>query len=402
MPVFFNACFYDRTRLYEKDVENQDKDTVDDEEFDFELTLGEKIFSFFTNSSGLSKQSPLKVWARFFDAFTCFMVTFAVVLFLISSLPKYRHPKKLPAELEGLQIFTFIYFTIEYLPKFILAGWCRWEVLNTALYYPREGSFAEDKFEWKKMWKILVDPLLLIDLLATMPFWIGLAAHSDVGGFSVFLRVLRLTRVARVIQLFVKSSRFRKEGALLYRTLAKTTHQLFRLFVYYSLAALVIGTLIFFVERGELKTIDGVEGFYVKDVSGNWSPSLYSSVFDGAWWFLITGTSVGYGDVYPKTHLGRIISVFAIMIGLIAIALPIGMIQAQFQILHFQEVQKDNQKGDRSALSEMTKILDDRDERLLKKFVELLDARSGAKMEDYIDRMPSSEKIADMIPHDLA
>jgi len=126
---------------------------------------------------------------------------------------------------------------------------------------------------------------LLIDLLATLPFWIGLAAHSDIGGFSIFLRLLRLTRVARVIQLFVKSTRFRKEGALLWRTLCKTTHQLFRLFVYYSLAALVIGTLIYFVEKGELKTIDGVEAFYVKDVAGNYSPSLYSSIFDGAWWF---------------------------------------------------------------------------------------------------------------------
>merc|ERR1711973_1008971 len=178
---------------------------------------------------------------------------------------------------------------------------------------------------------------------------------SDVGGFSVFLRVLRLTRVARVIQLFVKSTRFRKEGALLYRTLTKTTHQLFRLFVYYSLAALVIGTLIFFVEKGELKTIDGVEGYFVKDVSGKYSPSMYRSVFDGAWWFLITGTGVGYGDVYPKTHLGRIISVFAIMIGLIAIALPIGMIQAQFQILHFPDMQKEKNEweGDGSALADI-------------------------------------------------
>jgi len=276
-----------------------------------------------------------------------------------------------------------------------LAGWCRWEVLNTALYYPIEGTHAEDGFQFQKIWKIFIDPLLLIDLLATLPFWIGLCVgQSEVGGFSVFLRLLRLTRVARVIQLFVKSTRFRKEGALLYKTLSKTTHQLFRLFVYYSLAALVIGTLIFFVEKGELKTIDGVEGYYVKNVAGEYSPSMYSSVFDGAWWFLITGTSVGYGDVYPKTHLGRIISVFAIMIGLIAIALPIGMIQAQFQILHFQEVQKEKSsdwEGDGSALGDLKKFLDDRDEKLLRKFVALLDAR-GALNEDF-SRLPSSEKI---------
>merc|ERR1719318_85937 len=116
-------------------------------------------------------------------------------------------------------------------------------------------------------------------------------SQEGIGSYSIILRLLRLVRVARIIQLFAKSSRFRKEGALLYKTLAKTTHQLFRLFVYYSLAALVIGTLIFFVEKGELKTIDGVEGYFVKDVSGHYSPAMFSSVFDGAWWFLITGTS---------------------------------------------------------------------------------------------------------------
>jgi len=394
MPVFSSPCLFNRTRLSSEDKDVEDNKNDQNGEFEFELSVTEKVFCFFTNSSGLPAEY-LKFWAKIFDFCTCFMVLFAVVLFLIASLPNHRSPNKVPKTLEGLQIFTFIYFTIEYLPKLLLAGFCKWDVLNTALYYPLNETYAEDGFQFRKIWKIFIDPLLLIDLLATLPFWIGLIfGQSEVGGFSVFLRLLRLTRVARVVQLFVKSSRFRKEGALLYKTLTKTTHQLFRLFVYYSLAALAIGTLIFFVEKGELKTIDGVEGYFVKDVSGNYSPAMFSSVFDGAWWFLITGTSVGYGDVYPKTHLGRIISVFAIMIGLIAIALPIGMIQAQFQILHFQEVQKEKSsdwEGDGSAFGDLKKILDERDERLLRKFVALLDARDALN-EDFA-RLPSSEKI---------
>jgi len=83
------------------------------------------------------------------------MIVFGVILFLISSLPKYRNPHEPPTAFTALQILVFVYFTIEYLPKLILSGWCRWEVLNTALYYPREGSYAEDKFQWKKIWKKL-------------------------------------------------------------------------------------------------------------------------------------------------------------------------------------------------------------------------------------------------------
>jgi len=230
---------------------------------------------------------------------------------------------------------------------------------------------------------------------------------SSAGGYSVFLRLLRLVRVARVIQLFAKSSRFRKEGVLLYKTLAKTTHQLFRLFVYYSLAALVMGTLIFFAERGELKTVNGVEAHYVRNVAGQEVPSLFNSIFDGAWWFLVTGTSVGYGDVYPQTHLGRTIAMVAIMMGLIAIALPIGMIQAQFQILHFQEAQRQAEagsEGDVSALGDLKRMLDRRDEKLLERFVTILEVRGllvqdvnvGLMVKsdsDFADRIPSSENI---------
>jgi len=163
-----------------------------------------------------------------------------------------------------------------------------------------------------------------------------------------------------------------------------------------------------FAERGELKTINGVEAHYVKDVAGREVPSLFNSIFDGAWWFLVTGTSVGYGDVYPQTHLGRTIAMVAIMMGLIAVALPIGMIQAQFQILHFEEAQRlaeAGSEGDVSALGDLKRMLDRRDDQLLDKFVTILEHRGllvkdvnvglMIKSEDdfEIERIPSSENV---------
>jgi len=408
----FCVCFGDSSSYVQKNDEPDDTKR-NKGEAEPDLSLAEKIFCFFTNSKGLPNESRLKSYARCFDFLTCFMIVFGVVLFLISSLPKYRHPHTPPESFKILQILTFVYFTLEYAPKLLVAGWCRWEILNHTLYYPRAAVQGETEvgFEFSKIWKTLIDPLLLIDFLATFPFWIGMmfGSQEGIGSYSIILRLLRLVRVARIIQLFAKSSRFRKEGALLYKTLAKTTHQLFRLFVYYSLAALVMGTLIFFAERGELKTVNGVEGHYVVDVTGKEVQSLFSSILDGAWWFLVTGTSVGYGDVYPQTHLGRTIAMVAILMGLIAVALPIGMIQSQFQILHFEQAQLEAEAGaagDRSALGDLKRMLDRRDDKLVDKFVSILESRGllvkdcnvGLMVksdEDFgIDRMPSSEHMS--------
>lgn len=408
------VCFRDSSRQYFKKKGEHDTKQRNDGEAESDLSLVEQIFGFFTNSSLLPQKSWLQFNAAIFDVLTCVMIVFGVILFLISSLPKYRDPHEPPEAFRVLQILTFVYFTIEYTPKLLAAGWCRWRVLNESLHYP-QAEVAEDEtedegFAFYKVWKVLVDPFLLVDFFATFPFWIALiAGHGfGVGSYSIILRLLRLVRVARIIQLIAKSKRFRKEGVLLYKTLAKTTHQLFRLFVYYSLAALIMGTIIFFAERGELKTVNGVEGHYVVDVTGKEVESLFSSILDGAWWFLVTGTSVGYGDVYPQTHLGRSIAMVAILMGLIAIALPIGMIQSQFQILHFEQAQLEAEAGaagDRSALGDLKRMLDRRDDKLLEKFIFLLETRGllvkdcnvglHVKSEEFnVDRIPSSEHMS--------
>lgn len=57
---------------------------------------------------------------------------------------------------------------------------------------------------------------------------------------------------------------------------------------------------------------------------------MFSSFFDALYWATTTLTMVGYGDIYPQTDLGRIISMVSALMGVAVIALPSGVITASY------------------------------------------------------------------------
>jgi voltage-gated potassium channel len=57
---------------------------------------------------------------------------------------------------------------------------------------------------------------------------------------------------------------------------------------------------------------------------------MFEDFFDALYWATTTLTTVGYGDIYPATDLGRIISMFSAVFGVAVIALPSGVITASY------------------------------------------------------------------------
>lgn len=59
-------------------------------------------------------------------------------------------------------------------------------------------------------------------------------------------------------------------------------------------------------------------------------PDKFGSIPRALWWSIVTLTTVGYGDVYPVTALGKLISAVVAIVGIGIIAMPAGIMAAAF------------------------------------------------------------------------
>ena len=74
-------------------------------------------------------------------------------------------------------------------------------------------------------------------------------------------------------------------------------------------------------------------------------PDAFGNIGDGLWWSIVAFTTVGYGDLYPITPLGRILSSVISLVGIAMIALPTGIISSAFlNVMQQKRKEKENQE----------------------------------------------------------
>lgn len=139
----------------------------------------------------------------------------------------------------------------------------------------------------------------VIDLLATLPAYISLFFVGS--QYFIIVRGLRLLRVFRILKL----TRYNKEAATLGNALRKSRHKISVFLLFVVLIVFIMGTVMYVVE-GE------TNGF--------------TSIPESIYWCIVTITTVGYGDIVPKTVLGKFISSVSMIIGYAIIAIPTGIV----------------------------------------------------------------------------
>jgi voltage-gated potassium channel len=143
----------------------------------------------------------------------------------------------------------------------------------------------------------------VIDLLAVLPTYLalvfpGLHALIDV-------RILRLLRAFRILKLGAYVAEYRALGT----ALAASRRKIIVFLVFVMMVVLLTGTLMYLVEGPE-------NGF--------------TSIPISVYWAITTMTTVGFGDLAPKTDLGRLIASLQMLLGWGILAVPTGIVSAEF------------------------------------------------------------------------
>lgn len=197
----------------------------------------------------------------------------------------------------------------------------------------------------------VLSPMNLIDLCAVLPYFVSeFMSNGNDSGFG-FLRVLRLARVFRVF----KMGKYNAGMQMFTKVMIKSSSALNLLCFFAALGMVLFGSLIYFFEGGEFKVTSKYEnGAYMrKDKYGNWDVTPFESIPSCFWWVVVTQTTVGYGDAFPITSGGKLIGCFAMLTGVLILALPITIIGANFATEYQRSIaeEKRNVAKEREALA---------------------------------------------------
>lgn len=142
--------------------------------------------------------------------------------------------------------------------------------------------------------------MAIIDLLSILP-----SINMINKGFKV-LKTIRLIRTFRVLRIF-KSFRYSKNIQIILQV-EKNSKKALIAVLYLAIGYIFVCSLIIF----------------------NVEPDSFNTFFDAIYWATISLTTVGYGDIYPITTLGRIITMVSSFMGIAIVALPAGIITAGY------------------------------------------------------------------------
>ncbi|HEY2229013.1 MAG TPA: cyclic nucleotide-gated ion channel [Xanthobacteraceae bacterium] len=185
----------------------------------------------------------------------------------------------------AVELLSLTVFTLEY-------GLRVWVAVEHPPYHHLGPHQARLKFIFSAMG--------IIDLLAVLPFWLALVLPAE----------LRVVLVFRVIR-FLKLTRYSAGVSSLLDVIYTERRALFGCFIILMGATLIAASVMHLIER-------------------NVQPDKFGTIPDAMWWAIVTLGTLGYGDVVPVTALGRVVAGVTIFLGLIMVALPVGIVATAF------------------------------------------------------------------------
>ncbi len=235
--------------------------------------MREKIFNIIQIGDKSNKIS------RAFDIFITIIIVSNIIVTVLETFDQLAYFSGL---FKIVEIVTVFVFCVEY----ILRIW-------TANYLYPEVTAGHARF------KFLISFDGIVDLLTIIPAFF-------LSGFVIF-RMLRVARIFHLFRLNAKYDSFNVITTVLYEKRNQIISS-----VFIVLILMLASSLCMYSVEHEAQ------------------PTVFRNAFSGIWWSMSTLLTVGYGDIYPITTLGRIMAICSAYLGVGAVAIPTGIISAGF------------------------------------------------------------------------
>ncbi|MBO7141644.1 MAG: ion transporter [Bacteroidales bacterium] len=262
--------------------------------------LRRKLFTLF------SEETRDKGFPKYFNYFIMTLILVNVVTMILETVKSVYEPYH--AYFHAFELFVIAVFTCEYIMR----------ILTADLAFPCGNRL-------KSILKYMFSFYGLIDLLAILPFYLPFT--------KLDLRIVRTLRLLRFLRLF-KITRYNNSMELIKSVMSEKRSELGVTCFVIIIVMIIASFLMFYAENAA-------------------QPDNFPNVLTCIWWSIVTLTTVGYGDVFPVTGIGRLIGGVIAFLGIGLVALPTGIISAGF-LEKLNSNNKDNEKTQKPENKEDT------------------------------------------------
>lgn len=254
------------------------------------------------------------------------------------------------------QPFDYLQHSHHFLMCFFAVEWSL-RALSFAPSRPQRGILRR----FGQWMGFLTSQQMIIDALATWPHF-----FTNLPRGFLSLRLLRLFRVFSLVRLGKYNSMF----ISLTNVLNRSMQYLKLMMLVLAFGAALFGSMMYWLEKGHWQYWEetGQYEFIRISVDGvNKEISPFDSIPSAFWWFMVTATTVGYGDYYPTSTAGKFVGTFAMLAGVLVLAFPVSVFSDLWseelkKVKGFQDLYEDDDENEDQDKSNNNKNnIDDRD-----------------------------------------
>uniref|UniRef100_A0A4W5MGZ8 Potassium voltage-gated channel, KQT-like subfamily, member 2a n=1 Tax=Hucho hucho TaxID=62062 RepID=A0A4W5MGZ8_9TELE len=228
-------------------------------------------------------------WAFIYHAYVFLLVFSCLILSVFATINEFKNSSE--TALYILEIVTIVVFGVEYIVRIWAAGCCcRYR-------------------GWRGRLKFARKPFCVIDIMVLIASVSVLAAGSQGNVFATSaIRSLRFLQILRMLRMDRRGGTWKLLGSVVYAH----SKELITAWYIGFLCLILASFLVYSVEKDD--------------------NDMFETYADALWWGLITLTTIGYGDKFPKTWNGRLLAAMFSMIGVAFFALPAGILGSGFAL----------------------------------------------------------------------